>query len=203
MQMSQTNETYERQLDEPKEKELPTHSSSTENQMDSKTGMHMPSTENQELPVKRGPGRPRKHPLPPQAAVQKPMGYVPKPSYAAVPATYVDPQIEKYLMKKKVKKYVQHYLSKYGHPSFISSQQTSTSRSHSWTPQDEKEYDDDDDEEGDEMEYHDAQHNKENIKPHHPYSNASSHVLQDRSSNAYVPTSNSKLDQILGRNRRK
>lgn len=200
--MSNTNETYEREMDETKETGFPTHTSPSENQMDGKTAFHAPSTENQELPIKRGPGRPRKHPLPVQATTQKPVAYAPKPAYTTTPHPYMDPQIEKYIMKKKVKKYVQHYLTKYGHPSFYSSQQAGSSRPNTWTQEDE--YDDDDEHEDVEKDYETTDHNKENVKPHlhHPYSNASSLAPQDQSSNAYVPTTNSKLDQILGRRRR-
>lgn len=61
--------------------------------------------------MKRGPGRPRKYPVPPTFA-PPPI----TPNYT--PTTYnnspmVLDEMQKYLMKKKVKKYVQKYVQKY------------------------------------------------------------------------------------------
>lgn len=70
-----------------------------------------PSVSAAPQPIKRGPGRPRKYPLPPT--------YAPPPitpSYAATPynnSPAVLDEMQKYLMKKKVKKYVQKYVQKY------------------------------------------------------------------------------------------
>lgn len=194
--MSKNADTYEPVVDdtnEVKDTDQTTHVSFSENKNLDKNTISSTHIENQGLPIKRGPGRPRKYPLPVQP---KPITYASQPAYTTAQHAYVNPEIEKYMMKKKVKKYVQHYLSKYGHPSVYSSQHQQQQSNVSL-------YDEADDEDEEGMDYDDMEMNKENIKPSPPHSNASSHVPQDRSSNAYVPTSNSKLDQILGRNRRK
>lgn len=140
---------------------------------------------------KRGPGRPRKYPA------KAPSPSLPRTAYTPQVSSqpYYDPKIEKYMMKQKVKKYVQHYLDKY-------SQRVYSGRGHAQPVQyyddpqthHEYEYDDDAGEEYDD--------NKENESTRIPHS-ASSSAHQHPSMNASAPTTNSKLDQILGRNRRR
>lgn len=65
-------------------------------------------------PIKRGPGRPRKHPLPPAAL---PSSHVSQPAYnAPLPSPYYSgasmEEMQKWIMKKKIKKYVQKYMDK-------------------------------------------------------------------------------------------
>lgn len=69
------------------------------------------------LPIKRGPGRPRKYPLPTPSTPSAPVTYG-TPYYApsaAAGGPMMD-EMQKFIMKKKIKKYVQKYVDKYREP---------------------------------------------------------------------------------------
>ena len=146
--------------------------------------------------IKRGPGRPRKYPLPVHSQAPKTL-YTP----SATGSSYNDmfgvttKDVQKYLMKKKVKKYVQQYLEKQQKKQVYSAQSLRQQPSHDY-------YDDDEEEDGQE-EYSDEEENDgyredaSHSQPPPPQPATTSGKKSFDGWDTIVP--GSKLAQILGR----
>jgi len=159
-------------------------------------------TTNSEIQPKRGPGRPRKYPQQTLSSYESntSLKTVQTPP---VSSNYYDPKIDKYIMKQKVKKYVQHYLDKYSHRLYSDAQLQYQPRQSGFTAQ------------RNHLDYEDGVGNNQyddDYEADHPTTTTSSGT-QDHSSTGSVahqvpmptasaPTTNSKLDQIMGRQRR-